>query len=189
MSQKLGCYGALLCGIVAYLSLQKQIEHSQTKFDLLNQEKTKLTRKIDQLRQSQRDRAQVSKDFKQAQDVGLVSFDTQESLTQYLEQLSDNTHLRNLDYQIESIKVKHMDKTTTHWYKIVFEFEHDQDWSIFQFIETLNTKLPGLILATQLSLVRAASTAPQKTIHQSVSGYYHIYLITFNFTPSDVLTP
>ena len=104
-----------------------------------------------------------------------------------LEELWDSSGLQKLTYQLKHVDKPSPNNVPLYWHKIIIEFEHHQDQAIFQFIETLPSKLPGLIIPEQLSLTRFDPSLSDKNLANQVSGFYYFYVITFD--PSAVSAP
>ncbi|MGI4851578.1 MAG: hypothetical protein ACRYGR_06520 [Janthinobacterium lividum] len=159
---------------------QKQIELYQTDIEILGQERQNLRQKINQARQKKLLREKIMTEFQQIQKSGLFSMGNPDTLESVLEELWDSSGLQKLTYQLKQVDRPSPNNVPLHWYKIIVEFEHHQDQAIFQFIETLPSKLPGLIVPEQLSLTRSDSSLSDKNLGNQVSGFYHFYVITFD---------
>ena len=166
--------------IIIYYAAKEKIEDYQINLKFLDQEKGVLIQKIYEAKQKKIRREKTMAEFLKAQQSGLFSVNDPDSLIQMLEQVCYRSGLQNLNYQIKQVEKKQFKNVTLHWHKIIFELEHYQDRAIYEFIETLSTKISGLIIPEQLSLTRGDSSLSEKELNKEVSGFYYIYLITFD---------
>lgn len=173
-------YIILVLSILIYFETERQIEYYQTNIKDLDQTQKSLVHKINQEKSMKLSREKIVTQYQQAQQSGLIAFYDPNNFALELEQVCEASRLNELQYQIKQTEKKQLKNVTLYWTKIILEIAHQQDQEIFQFIRTLEHKIPGFLVAEQLSLTRADASSSGKNLNSEVSGFYHFYLITFD---------